>query len=90
MGIKERTGVRMPKHLLFKMAFDAGYEAGADAATCGELLAKARALQSAFYDLDGKTRRAIALDELMTAVDVKTIEHEEGCGCRLCRALESV
>ena len=29
----------------------AGYEAGAEDATCGELLAEAQALQSAFYDL---------------------------------------
>jgi len=44
---------------------NAGYEAGAeDAATCGELLAEARALQTARYDLDGKARRAIALEEL--------------------------
>ena len=27
MGIKRRTGVTMPKHLLLKMAFDSGYEA---------------------------------------------------------------
>jgi hypothetical protein len=30
MGIKRRTGVSMPKHLLLKMAFDSGYEAGAE------------------------------------------------------------
>jgi hypothetical protein len=44
----------------------------------------------AFYDLDGKTRRAIALDELVMAVQVATIEHQEGCGCWLCRALAAV
>jgi len=61
---------------------NAGYEAGAeDAATCGELLAEARALQTARYDLDGKARRAIALEELEMAVSVETLEHEEGCGC---------
>ena len=27
LGIKRRTGVSMPKHLLLKMAFDSGYEA---------------------------------------------------------------
>ena len=54
------------------MAFDAGYEAGAEDAGSGELLVEALALQSAFYDLDGKTRRAIALDELETAVSVET------------------
>jgi hypothetical protein len=44
----------------------------------------------AFYDLDGKTRRAIALDDLVMAMSLETIEHEEGCGCDLCRALEAV
>ena len=52
MGIKRRTGVTMPKHLLLKMAFDSGYEAGAEDAGSGELLAEAHALQYAFYDLD--------------------------------------
>ncbi len=33
------------------------------------------ALQIAFYDLDGKTRRAVALDGLAMAVSVETIEH---------------
>ena len=45
MGIKRRTGVTMPKHLLLKMAFDSGYEAGAQDAGSGELLAEAKALQ---------------------------------------------
>jgi len=31
--------------------------AGADATTCGELLAEAQALQDAFYDLDGKAKQ---------------------------------
>ena len=90
MGIKRRTGVTMPKHLLLKMAFDSGYEAGAEDAGSGELLAESQALQGAIYDLDGKTRRAIALEELEMAVTLETTEHEEGCGCGLCRALESV
>ena len=34
----------------------------------------------AFYDLDGKTRRAIALEELVIAASLETMEHEEGCG----------
>jgi len=59
-----RRRQRLPKHLLLKMAFDAGYETGAGAAGSGELLAEALALQDAFYDLDAKQRRAIALDEL--------------------------
>ena len=42
MGIKRRTGVTMPKHLILKMAFDSGYEAGAEDAACGELLAEAQ------------------------------------------------
>jgi hypothetical protein len=42
----------------------------------------------AFYDLDGKTRRAIALDELVMAVNLETIDHEEDCRCGLCTALE--
>jgi hypothetical protein len=46
------------------MAFDSGYETGAEAAGCGELLAEAQTLQDAFYDLDAKQRRAIALDDL--------------------------
>ena len=37
----------------------------------------------AFYDLDGKARRAIAIDELVMAVSVETLEHEEDCGCWL-------
>ena len=45
MGIKRRTGVTMPKHLLLKMAFDAGYEAGAEDAGSGELLTEVKALQ---------------------------------------------
>ncbi len=63
---------------------------GADDADSAELLAEAQALQSAFYDLDGKTRPAGALDELVMAVSVETLEHEEDCRCGLCRALEAV
>ena len=44
---------------------NAGCEAVQDDATSGELPAKAQALQSALYDLDGKTKRAIALDKLV-------------------------
>ncbi len=53
---------------------------GAKAPGSGELPAEAQALQYAFYDLDGKTRRAIAMDGLVMAVSVETLEHEEGCG----------
>jgi hypothetical protein len=38
----------MPKHLLLKMAFDSGYEAGAEDAGSGELMEEAEALQNAF------------------------------------------
>jgi len=75
---------------LLRMAFNAGYETGAEDAGSGELLAEAQALQSEFYDLDGKTRRAVALDDLVMAVSVETIEHEKDCGCGLCRALGAV
>ena len=44
-------------------------------------------MRFALYDLDGKTKRAIAFDELETAVSVETLEHEEDCRCGLCRAL---
>ena len=44
----------------------------------------------AFYDLDGKTRRAIAMDELVMAAQVETLEHQEDCRCGLCTALEAV
>ena len=90
MGIKRRTGVTMPKPLLLKMAFDAGYEAGAEDAGSGELLVEALDLRYALFDLDGKTKRAIALDELVMAVSVETLEHEEDCRCGLCTALEAV
>jgi hypothetical protein len=89
MGIKERTGVTMPVDILLGMAFQSGYEAGAEDAGSGELLAEADALQYAFLDLDGKQRRAIALDNLVMAVSLETIEHPEGCSCGLCRALET-
>ncbi len=52
MGIKRRTGVSMPKHLLLKMAFDAGYEAGAEDAGSGELLVETLDLRYALYDLE--------------------------------------
>ena len=90
MGIKRRTGVTMPKHLLLKMAFDSGYEAGAADAGSGELLVETLDLRYALYDLDGKMKRAIALDDLVMAVSVETLEHEEDCGCGLCRALRAV
>jgi len=80
----------MPVEILLRMAFDSGYGAAADYAPSGELLAEAEALQYAFYDLDGKTRRAVALDDLVMAAQVETIEHEEGCWCGLCRAPEAV
>jgi hypothetical protein len=88
LGIKRCTGVTMPKPLLLKMAFDTGYEAGAEDAGSGELLVETLDLRYALYDLDGKTKRAIALDELVMAAQVETLEHEEGCGCGLCRVLE--
>ena len=55
-----------------------------------KLLTEAQALQDAFFDLHGKTKRAIALDELVMAVTLETMEHEEGCGCGLCRALSTL
>lgn len=70
--------------------YDAGYEAGAEDAGSGELLEEALALQYAFYVLDGKARRAIALDDLVMAVSLATIEHAENCRCGLCTALEAV
>ena len=44
MGIKDRTGVTMPVEVLLQMAFNAGYEAGAEDAASGELLAEAETL----------------------------------------------
>ena len=67
-----------------------GYQAGAGYASNGKLLAEAEALQYAFYDLGGKMKRAIALDDLVMAVSVETMEHEEDCRCGLCTALEAV
>lgn len=89
MGIRERTGVAMPVDLLLGMAFRTGYEAGAEDAGSGELLAEAQALQYAFLDLDGKQRRAIALDDLVMAVQLEVMEHGVGCSCGLCRAFET-
>jgi hypothetical protein len=71
------------------MAGNAGYEAGAEDAGSGELLAEAEALQDAFFDLDGKTRRAVATGDLVMAVSLETIEHDKDCRCGLCRALTS-
>ena len=59
----------------------------------GDLARRARetlALRYALYDLDGKTKRAIALDDLVWAVKLGTIRHPEDCGCGLCRAIEAV
>ena len=43
--------------ILLRMAFNAGYEAGAEDASSDELPAEAEVLQNAFFDLDGKARR---------------------------------
>jgi len=67
-----------------------GYQAGAGYAPNGELVVETLDLRHALYGLDGKTKRAIALDELVMAVSVETMEHMEDCGCGLCRALEAV
>jgi len=71
------------------MAFNLGHEAGAEAATCGELLAEAEALQLR-STTSGKIRRAVALEELEMAVSVEPIEYEEDFGCGLFRALEAI
>ena len=78
--------------IVFRMAFDSGYEAGAEDAGSGELLVETLDLRYACYDLDGKIKRAIALDDLVMvlAVSVETLEHEEDCRCGLCPALEAV
>jgi hypothetical protein len=54
-----------------------GYEAGAEDAGSGELLVETLALRYALFDLDGKTKRAIALDELAMAVSVETLAAHE-------------
>jgi hypothetical protein len=54
--------------ILLCMAFDSGYEAGAEDVGSGELLVETLDLRCALFDLDGKTKRAIALDELVMAV----------------------
>ncbi len=64
MGSKERTGVTMPVEILLRMVFDAG---------SGELVAEAETLSFAFYDLDGKTKQAVALEDLATAVNVEVL-----------------
>ncbi len=74
--------------ILRRIAFVAGYEAGTEDAGSGELLAEAEALQKAFYNLDGKTGRAFALDESVMAVGLETMKHVEDCRCGLCTALE--
>ncbi len=38
----------------------------------------------AFNDLDGKTRRATGMDELVMVVSAETMEYEEDCGYGLC------
>ena len=53
---------------LLRKASYAGDEAGAEDADSGELLAETLDLRYAFYDLDGKTSRAIGVDELVMAV----------------------
>jgi hypothetical protein len=70
--------------------FKAGYEAGVEDAGSGELLDEADALQHAFFNLDGKQRRAIALDELAMAVQAEVMDHVKGCCCGLCMAVEQV
>jgi hypothetical protein len=54
------------------------------------LLVETLDLRYAMYDLDGKTKRAIALDELVMAATLETLEYEEDCRCGLCRAMEVV
>ena len=66
------------------MAFDSGYEAASEDVGSGELLEETLALRYALCDLDGKTKRVVALDELVMAVQVETLEHEEDCRCGLC------
>ena len=90
MGIKRRTGVSMPKHLLLKMAFDSGYEAGAEDAGSGELLVETLDLRYALMTWMARRSGRLRLDELVMAVTLETIEHEEDCRCGLCRALEAV
>ena len=53
-------------------------------------VAEAQALQMAFDDLEGKTRRAVGMDGVVMALSVETIEREEDCRCGLCRALRAV
>ena len=90
MGIKRRTGVSMPKTPPPEDGLRLRLRSGAEDAGSGELLIEALDLRYALFDLDGKMKRAIALDELMMAVRVETIEHEDDCRCGLCRALEAV
>jgi len=49
-SVKVVDGQVTSVHRMLATAFDAGYEAGAEDAGSGELLAKAEALQMAFYD----------------------------------------
>ena len=67
-----------------------GLPSGEEDAGSGELLAEANALQNAFFDLDGKTRRAVAMEELSMAAILETMEHPENCICDLCRALAAL
>jgi hypothetical protein len=59
-----------------------GNEAGAEDAGSGEHLAEAEALdlQYALYDLDGKTRRAVGMDEFVTAVQVRFFHASRSAG----------
>ena len=51
-----------------------------------EAARRARRRRIPLYDLDGKTRRAVAMEVVMAA-QVETIE--KGCGSGLCKALEA-
>jgi hypothetical protein len=46
-------------------SLNAAFEAGAEDTGSGKLLVETLDLRYALYDLDGKTKRAIALDELV-------------------------
>ena len=80
----------MTAAFVLRMAFDSAYEAGAEDAGSGELLVEALDLRYVLYDLDGKQRRAIVLDDLAIAAILATAEHEEDCECGLCRTLAAL
>ncbi len=65
----------MPVEILLRIAFDSGYEVGAEDAGSGELLVEALDLRYALFDLDGKTKRAVVLDDLVMAVGLETLKH---------------